>query len=82
MGSGRQEEAEGAAGSRQRRHRFPGSKTTPGASLAAREWGDYPETQLLPSTGIFLLFRKRENTKFRYKDSGKRVSGCELNVLS
>lgn len=53
--SGRQEGTEGVAGSGHGQHHFPGSKTTPGASLTTWEWGDYPEMQLLPSTVFFLL---------------------------
>lgn len=55
-------EAQGAEGSWLPEHHSPGSKTTPRISLAAWEWGDDPEMQLLPSSGFSLL---AGNTRIR-----------------
>lgn len=80
MGSSRQEEAEGAAGSRSRQggHRFPGRKMTPRASLATWEWGDYPETQMLPSTGFSFFSGNKRIRSFNIRTAVRESPAVNL----
>lgn len=60
----------------------PGEQRDPWSASCPPGMGCLSQNAAAALKRLFLLFRKPENTKFRYKDGATRVSSCELNVLS